>query len=141
MQLIVRVKSQWQRSSFSNDTGSVSISWSFDGDYYVSIEANAHGYSGHSDAHVVRGAFEAFRSAMSNLRRKRKGSASFESIHPGLFDLTVESIDRRGHLAVRGMLSYDPLNDESRAQQYNFFLEFDPSQIEVADMVLQSDAT
>ena len=117
---------------FSSNGGKVRISWTFDGDYVVAIEAKAHGFCGHADGHVVTGDFKKFAQDIVGLAGSRKGQASFSSAFPGSFDVTVRSTDSTGHLGVSGSLTAKSGTDSDEGQTLQFSLHFEPSQIEDA---------
>ncbi len=129
-----------QGIEFSSNDGRVSLSWRFDGDYYVVIKAKAHGFRGHADGHVVDAEFKAFAKGVQDLARSRRGEASLTSAHPGLFDLTIRSVDSVGHLGVFGSLSFETVGDPKEQQSLQFSLNFDPAQIERAASALREIA-
>jgi len=118
--------------NFSSNSGRVSMSWHADDDYYVAIAVKAHGFRGHADGHVIDAEFRAFARSMQDLADSRNGEASMKSAHPGLFELTVRSVDRVGHLGVFGSLSFETVGHPEERQSLRFSLHFDPAQIERA---------
>ncbi len=117
---------------FSSSGGKIRISWSFDGDYIVAVEAKAYGFRGQADGHVVADDFKKFARDIVGLAGSRKGQASFSSAFPGAFDVTVRSTDRTGHLGVFGSLTAKSGTDSDEEQTLHFSLHFEPSQIENA---------
>ena len=124
----------------SNDSGRVSLSWSFDGDYYVAVKVRAHGFRGHADGHVADTEFRSFAQAMQDLAIARQGEATLASVLPGLFELSVRSIDRIGHLGVFGSLSFVSAENPEERQSLSFSLHFDPSEVERAAAALREIA-
>lgn len=125
---------------FSGSNGNVVIRWSYDGDYYLSIEAKVQGFRGHADGHVSEGCFRKFFKDIKSLNEKRQGVADLESELPGEFEVSVHSIDHVGHLAISGQLSFRSLQERGSRQSLNFTLEFEPSQIERAEKRLNGIA-
>ena len=117
---------------FSSSGGKVTVSWSFDGDYVVAIDAEAHGFRGHADGHVVSDEFKKFAKGIVGLAESRIGRANFSSAFPGSFDVTVQSTDSTGHLGVFGSLTAKSGTNSDEEQTLQFSLHFEPSQIENA---------
>ena len=117
---------------FSNSGGKIKISWNFDGDYVVAVDAKAYGFRGHADGHVVLDEFKKFAKDIMALAKSRKGQANFSSAFPGFFDVTVRSFDDVGHLGVFGSLTAKSGTDLEENQALQFSLHFEPSQIENA---------
>ena len=117
---------------FSGSGGKIRISWSFDGDYIVAIDAKAYRFRGQADGHVASDEFRKFAKDIVDLAKSRKGQASFSSAFPGCFDVTVRSTDSTGHLGVFGMLTARSGTDSDEEQTLQFSLHFEPSQIENA---------
>lgn len=122
---------------FGSESGRVSISWSFDGDYYIAIEAEADGFRGHSDGHVLAAEFRDFGKAIGILEQRRQGQARFESVPTGLFEVVLHSTDRVGHLAIRGVLRIGDTEGDGPSQEYRFLLPVEPDQLVRADSILQ----
>lgn len=100
------------------------------GDYYVCIRAQASGFKGHSDGHVLGAAFDDFIDDIRRLESTRRGSATFSSVHPGLFSIEVRSKSLLGHMEVVGTLSFTSYPSETTHQQkLEFGFEFDPGQL------------
>lgn len=121
---------------FSGSGGGVKISWGFDGDYAVAVEAEAHGFYGYADGHVALDEFKDFARELVSLAKSRKGQANFSSAFPGLFDVTVRSTDNTGHLGVFGSLTAKSATDSNENQRLQFALHFEPPQIEEAARVV-----
>lgn len=73
-----------------------------DHDLLLIVHVEAHGFAGTTDVWIDRQAWHDFLRALSDLDRARRGSATLES--PGELELTFESTDRAGHMAVRGLV-------------------------------------
>lgn len=100
------------------------------GDYLVSVEARAQGFSGHADGHVAGAEWHSFVRQLEVLERERKGAAHLISAMPGEFDIEVKAVDSRGHLGVSGVLSYQRVGDaEWCVQRLHFAFGFDPSKL------------
>lgn len=106
-------------------------------DYLVAIDAEADGFKGHTDGHVVGAAWQGFRQALAALEKTRKGEATLESAMPGEFSVRIGAINGRGHMGVSGCLAY------ARAgwprQSLNFAFEFEPSQLAAVQQAVQGD--
>ena len=126
---------------FSSSGGKVKISWNFDGDYIVAVDARVYGFRGHSDGHVVLEEFKKFAKDIVALAKSRKGQAHFSSAFPGFFDVTVRSTDSTGHLGVFGSLASKSGTDFDEEQRLQFSLHFEPSQIENAARALRALAS
>ncbi len=122
---------------FSSGGGKVKISWNFDGDYVVAVDAKAYGFRGHADGHVVLDEFKIFAKDVVALAKSRKGQASFASAFAGFFDVTVRSTDSTGHLGVFGSLTSKSGAHLDEDQTLQFSLHFEPSQIEDAARALR----
>jgi hypothetical protein len=100
------------------------------GDFFVAIETQSEGFSGHADGHVEGAAWQTFVRELTTLEAERKGAARLVSAMPGEFDLEVKSIDSKGHMGVCGVLSYRRVGVEQwPVQQLRFAFEFDPSKL------------
>jgi hypothetical protein len=126
---------------FSSSGGKVKISWNFDGDYIVVVDAKAYGFRGHADGHVVLDEFKKFAKDVVALAKSRKGEANFSSAFPGFFDVTVRSIDNTGHLGVFGSLTAKSGTTFEQNQKLQFSLHFEPSQIEDAARAIRGLAS
>lgn len=126
---------------FSSSGGKVKISWNFDGDFVVAVDARVFGFRGHSDGHVVLEEFKKFANDVVALAKSRKGQASFSSAFPEFFDVSIRSTDSKGHLGVFGSLSAKSGTDFDEDQKLDFSLRFEPSQIENAARALRRFAS
>jgi len=117
--------------SFTGEDAAFLLEWSEDGsgDYLVSIGAEAEGFRGHSDGHVVGADFRRFIEELERLDQLRSGKAQISSAAQGLFEVTIHSIDSAGHMGVSGVLRYLRTGPERPYQVIEFFFEFDPSQL------------
>lgn len=80
------------------------LSWSYDGDYYVSVEVESDGYAGHVGAHVTEPEFDEFSRQLLDLETSRKGTATLSSIVQGEFEIAIKSLDNLGHIGAIGKL-------------------------------------
>ena len=115
-------------ASISSDSGHLLLSFRFDGDFYVAIDAASHGYSGSADGHVAADNFNQFASDLCVLEEKRKGSAVLSSVIPDVFEIRIESLDNLGHLGASGTLT-DVIsrNHHGHVVRLDFSFEFSPS--------------
>ena len=100
-----------------------------DGDYLVSIEAEAEGFKGHADGHVTGSDLRTFTDGLKELERSRKGKAVLISALPDEFQVTVQAIDSVGHMGVTGALRYTRLGCEWPVQALQFGFDFEPNQL------------
>ena len=130
-----------KKIEFSNNSGRVRLCWDFDGDYIVSVLAEAHGFRGHADGHVEQREFRSFANSVVNLATSRKGEAKLTSAFPEFFDVEIRSVDSVGHLGVFGSLNFGTSNEFDERQSLQFSLHFEPAQIENAADALRKFAT
>src|ERR1051325_9160456 len=76
-----------------------------DVEFCVAIESNQ--FRGHGFAWVNAPTLTAFLEQLRELESCRRGSAAMEGMSPGVFRLRIWSIDRRGHIAIAGMIARD----------------------------------
>ena len=107
------------------------LEWKEDGsgDFLVSIETEADDFRGHADGHVTGKDLRQFTGDLKRLEQSRNGKAQLISAAPGEFAVTIRAIDRAGHMGISGVLSYLRPGPERPAQKFEFFFEFDPSQL------------
>jgi len=117
-------------AAISSNTGHLSLTWQYDGDFLVSVEAESCGFSGHADGHVADDEFKQFVSSLKDLERTRQGEATFSSAMPGDFEVSIRSLDSQGHLGVQGKLYFcDYGSRYGHVNQLTFCFEFDPSDL------------
>ncbi|MBI1832005.1 MAG: hypothetical protein HYR84_11205 [Planctomycetes bacterium] len=99
------------------------------GDVKFSVAVSSHGFTGQAFAWVASTTLAAFMQELRELDRRRQGSASLEGMSPGEFHLCIWSIDRRGHLAIRGSIANQRREGESGPYRHSveFNFEFDPT--------------
>jgi hypothetical protein len=117
--------------SFTGERATFLMEWNDDGggDFLVSIEAEADGFCGHADGHVVGKDLRRFTSELERLEQSRRGKAQLSSAAPNEFQVTIRAIDGAGHMGVSGVLRYLRPGPERPHQSLEFFFEFDPSQL------------
>lgn len=106
-------------------------------DYLIAIEAQADGFNGHADGHIVGAAWLGFCSALIALEETRKGEATLESAVPGEFSIRVGALNGKGHMSVSGVLSYG--RSGWPRQSLTFAFEFEPSQLAAVQLAVQPD--
>jgi len=74
------------------------------GDLLVVVAVHHSGFSGTIDVWILREAWDGFVADLRRLEKRRQGAASVEGMSPRELSLTVQSIDRSGHLAVEGQI-------------------------------------
>ena len=116
-------------ATLHEEDGSIIIAWDFDGEFIVSVEVAAFGFTGHSDGHVDTKNFNSFRRSLAILEKNRRGGAVLSSVYPGLFEITVQSTDDLGHMAVGGALRFDANRKDTHIQELHFEFEFEPSKL------------
>jgi hypothetical protein len=98
-------------------------------DVELSVEVCSEQFSGHGFAWVAAPALAAFLVQLRELEARRQGEAMVEGLSPGEFRLRLWSVDRRGHVAVGGVVT--KLIHKGEASPYRhtveFGFEFDPS--------------
>jgi hypothetical protein len=119
------------RVSLTGEHAHFLLEWKEDGsgDFLVSIEADADDFRGHADGHVTGKDLRQFTGDLKRLDHSRKGKAQLRSAAAGDFEVTIRAIDSAGHMGISGMLRYLRPGPERPAQKFEFFFEFDPSQL------------
>jgi hypothetical protein len=103
------------------------------GDVELSVEVASEQFSGHGFAWVAAPALAAFLSQLRELEARRQGEAMIEGLSPEEFRLRFWSVDRRGHMAVGGLVTKLVYRGEGsrRGSPYRhaaeFGFEFDPT--------------
>jgi hypothetical protein len=75
------------------------------GDVELSVEVASEQFGGHGFAWVSAPALAAFLVQLRELEARRQGEATVEGLSPWEFRLRIWSVDRRGHMAVGGMVT------------------------------------
>jgi hypothetical protein len=76
------------------------------GDLRLRVTVRSDGFSGEYDeVWVARQDWLAFADSLRTLERSRTGVASVASMSPGEFSLSLEAVNRAGHVAAHGVLS------------------------------------
>ncbi len=74
------------------------------GDVSLIVSVSARGFSGATDVWVQHEAWQQFLGDLNALEEDRHGVATLVSMSPGELELTFQSVDRAGHMAVHGTL-------------------------------------
>lgn len=110
-------------------------------DLYVGVRVMSNGFTGANDLWLYAPDIHRFCNALRQLEETRSGEAKLASISPGELELTVKSIDSRGHMAVVGKTGYEIIGENgSFTHSVEFGFEIDPSQLVMAlrnDLVKQ----
>jgi hypothetical protein len=111
----------------SSSVFQLSCSADGDGDYFASLEVAVDGFADRAGGHIAGRDWIMFVDALRQLERTRKGEASFASAAQGEFELSVHSIDSKGHMGLSGLLGAGGSNWPN--QQLRFSCKFDPSKL------------
>ncbi len=117
-------------ATLHEEDGSITVAWDFDGDYIVSVSVTSYGFAGHSDGHVDSTCFQRFCQSLGDLEKSRQGDAVLKSASPDLFEVHIASVDKLGHMAVKGTLRFDGSRNDTHRQLLKFEFEFDPSKLQ-----------
>ena len=97
---------------FQNKENQVDLTFEFEqddvpsqDDAHVKIVVHSHGFSGVGDCWVQADVIQRFFEELIMLEKTRLGTAQLMSISPGELELTVCSINNRGHIAIYGKAS------------------------------------
>jgi hypothetical protein len=107
--------------SFTGEKAVFLLHWTEDGsgDFLVSIEAEADDFRGHADGHVVGSDMRRFIEDLKRLDQSRNGKAQLSSVAQGEFKVTIQAIDRAGHMGVSGVLRYCALDRSGRIKYWS----------------------
>ena len=99
------------------------------GDVELSVEVASEQFSGHGFAWIAAPAMAAFLNQLRDLEAKRQGEATIEGLSPGEFRLRLWPVDRRGHMAVGGLVTKRIHKGEGSPYRHavEFGFEFDPT--------------
>ena len=99
------------------------------GNTRLNVTICSSGFRGSGSTWVDSTRLAAFLDELRVLDRQRRGVAELESISPGEFQLRIQSVDRKGHLAVGGRLVQRVHGGDAGPHQHlvEFGFEFDPS--------------
>jgi hypothetical protein len=99
------------------------------GDVELSLEVASEQLIGHGFAWVAAPALAAFLAQLRELERRRQGEATIDGLSPGEFRLRVWSVDRKGHMAVGGLVTKRVHKGEGGSYRHAVELgfEFDPT--------------
>jgi hypothetical protein len=99
------------------------------GDVELSVEVAAEQFSGQGFAWVGAPALAAFLDRLHELEARRQGEATLEGLSPEEFRLRLWSVDRKGHMAVGGLVTKRMGKGEGGPYRHavEFGFEFDPT--------------
>ena len=99
------------------------------GDVELSVEVASEQFSGHGFAWIAAPAMAAFLNQLRDLEARRQGEATIEGLSQGEFRLRLWSVDRRGHMAVGGLVTKRIHKGEGSPYRHavEFGFEFDPT--------------
>jgi hypothetical protein len=96
-------------------------------DVLISVSVLVHRYSAADEAWIVGSDFKRFLQQLENLEVKRQGNAILEGASPDEFTIEFFSIDRAGHMAVKGHVGWH--NTERHFQRLHFGFSFEPDKL------------
>jgi hypothetical protein len=101
------------------------------GDVELSIEVASYRFSGQGFAWVAAPALAAFLGQLRELERRRQGEATLEGLSPDEFHLRIWSVNRRGHLAIGGLVTKQVYQAEGSPFRHaiEFGFEFEPTSL------------
>jgi hypothetical protein len=101
------------------------------GDVKLSVQVVSEQFSGHSVVWVAAAALAAFLADLHELETERQGEATIEGLSPDEFRLCLRSANRRGHMAVSGLLTKRVHRGEAGPYRHavEFGFEFDPTSL------------
>jgi hypothetical protein len=99
------------------------------GDVELSVEVASEQFSGRSFAWVAAPTLASFLAQLRELETRRQGEATIEGLSPEEFRLRLWSVDRRGHMAVSGLVTKLVHKREGSPYRHavEFGFEFDPT--------------
>jgi len=105
----------------------------WDGDAYVTVAVDSHGFAGRNDLHVLGPAFAGFCAALLELHRSQKGEARIVAVDPSELDVRIRPADSQGHLTVVGTTGYHvQMAHTSYWHAVHFGFQIEPSQLDNA---------
>src|SRR5262245_40420460 len=98
------------------------------GDVELSVEVASEQFNGHGFAWIAAPALAFFLVQLRELETRRQGETTIEGLSPNEFRLRIWSVDRRGHMAVGGMVTERIHKGEGGPYRHalEFGFEFDP---------------
>jgi hypothetical protein len=100
------------------------------GDVELSVAVSSNKFAGQGFAWVEGSSLARFLDELRLLENRRQGSATLEGMSPDEFRLQIWSVDRRGHVAIGGMIVQQIFKGEAAApyrHSLEFGFEFDPT--------------
>ncbi len=100
-------------------------------DVKLCVEVASEQFSGHGFAWVAAPALAAFLVQLRELESRRRGEVLIEGLSPEEFRLRIWSVDRRGRLAVGGMVTTRIHKGQAGPYRHalEFGFEFDPTRL------------
>ena len=116
---------------FSNNSDELEIQLLDQDQMYTEIRifVSSFGFSGHKDTWVE--GISDFSRGLLALEKARTGEAVLKSVSPGELELKVRAVDRKGHMAVEGLIGKNQIGETGTLywHAFHFGFEFDPSQL------------
>ena len=97
------------------------------GDIELSLKVNSEKFSGQSIVWIGSPDFATFLVQLRQLEAKRQGEAVIEGLSPENIRFRLRAIDRRGHMAVDGMIAKLAHMGNPYRHSMEFGFEFDPT--------------
>jgi len=99
------------------------------GDVELSVEVFSEKFSGQGFAWVAAPALTDFLGQLQQLEERRQGEVMLEGLEPEDFRLRIWSVNRRGHLAIGGLVTKLVHHGEGGPYRHavEFGFEFDPT--------------
>jgi hypothetical protein len=99
------------------------------GDVELSVVVSSQQFGGHGFAWVAAPALAVFLAQLRQLEARRQGEATLEGLSPEELRLRIWSVDRRGHMAVGGLVAKLVHHGEGGPYRHvvQFGFEFDPT--------------
>lgn len=122
---------------FTGDASSLEIDLaSWDGDAYVTVVVESHGFKGHNDLYVLGDAFRAFCRGLVELQRSLKCEARLAAVMPEELEIILKPADALGHIRVSGRTGYHvQANHTADWHEVRFGFQIEPSALDSATKV------
>jgi hypothetical protein len=92
------------------------------GDVRFEVTVSSNGFGGRTSAWIDAKSLGRFSQELRKVETLRQGTAELTSMSPGDFILRVETLDRRGHMAISGQMARHSV--EGQATRFRHTLEF-----------------
>ena len=119
---------------FTGDASSLEINLaSWDGDAYVTVVVESHGFRGHNDLYILGDAFKAFCRGLLELQGSLRGEARLVAVSPEELEITFKPADALGHIRVSGRTGYHvQANHKADWHEVRFGFQIEPSALDSA---------